>query len=64
MLPVFEPEERDLFGVLQEWGYEVHVVTPEVFASMSPDERLALLEQVKEIDPDAAEELVKCLPQS
>ncbi|MEW6226570.1 MAG: hypothetical protein AB1700_00525 [Bacillota bacterium] len=58
------PEERDLFDVFAEWGYEVRVVTPEVFAGMAPGERLKLLQEVKEIDPDAAEELVKCLLQS
>lgn len=54
-------EERDLFDVLEEWGYEVRAAD---LNKLSPVERESLLEHIKEIDPDTAEELMKCLPQS
>lgn len=55
-------EEIDLFGVIKEWGYEMCVIDQETLRKMPPAERRDLIDQVRKIDPEAAEELVKCLP--
>ncbi|MEW6772048.1 MAG: hypothetical protein AB1330_11775 [Bacillota bacterium] len=58
------PEEKDLFDLFEEWGYEAHAFDLKTLKSLTPAERRSLLDQIEEIDPDAAEELMKCLPQS
>jgi hypothetical protein len=58
MLPVPRPEERDLFDVLQEWGYEVYAVDPEDLPPSEREEVLDLQEAaaglLKEDDADSS----------
>jgi hypothetical protein len=60
MLPVPRPEERDLFDVLQEWGYEVYAVDPEDLPPPEREEILVLQEAAAELwEEDDADSLFR-----